>query len=276
MKNEMQDIRDSSSSIHELITKLQEYWLKNGIKVTFTSYPNSFSLQVKNSHNAPDGYNRNWSDGIGPTGYPGWEGTWSGTVEVIDKSYYGTKDIYFSTIIRGIKKIKSSNFIKTGTGGGGNHFSFSGMLFLYDFKKMHDEFKSNGNHKDVIECNYNKTLSAYYDKFDNERMEKLKNNPLHKNVMQLNSEALKLTEDIHIALLSISESVMNEFNSLYSIPIELPSSMMVNDSLIAKVKNNTDFKSSIPHPNLDNISAQLNKLKEEYNEYKTDNPELFI
>ena len=75
---EVEDIRVTSTSIHEVIDRVLALWLKNGVKVTFTSYPSSFKNSVSNSHNSPSGYPKNGGSELHiPKGYPGWQGKWA-------------------------------------------------------------------------------------------------------------------------------------------------------------------------------------------------------
>lgn len=50
-------------------------------------------------------------------------------------------------------------FIKIDSGGGEKNFSYSGMMFLYDFPKMHQEFIDNGEDFVVLEEVYNEVFN---------------------------------------------------------------------------------------------------------------------
>lgn len=61
-RNEVEKIRKSSTSLKDLIQRIQEYVLSLGITITFNSFPCSFSPTVSNSHSCPKGYDQNWTN----------------------------------------------------------------------------------------------------------------------------------------------------------------------------------------------------------------------
>jgi hypothetical protein len=126
---ELQEIRETSVSIHEVVLRVVELWRKFGVNVNFNSYPSVFSMQVRNTHDSPKGYPRNWESKPGlPKGYPGWQGRWIGTIEIVDPKKLGNHYAYFQDL-RGAwgqcGNLEGVTFFKIGCdggcgGGGGN------------------------------------------------------------------------------------------------------------------------------------------------------------
>ena len=91
----IEDIRVTAKTVPELLDRIQTFLRTQDIELTFTSTPYQWSDCVSNSHNSPKGYKQNWcgqgdAEGI-PKGYPGWQGSWKGSIKYISK----TKEITF-------------------------------------------------------------------------------------------------------------------------------------------------------------------------------------
>lgn len=278
----IEEIRVTAENPHHLIEMLQALWLEYGIKVTFNSYPSNFDLMVSNSHNSPRGYNQNWRDhgdeqGT-PKGYPGWVGSWKGTVEIINNKLTNRKTEYFSSLLGGgWGGLMNCWFIQTGSGGCGNDFSYGGMLFLYDFPKMHDEFIMSGGEYDLLNDQYHDTVKSYNAKYNKE----LKNTIcFNKESIKLKSlqEQLKKSSDILYKMNDqLNSSITNEFNEQYKVVLSLPKSAFDKDNEeVMKTRCKVQSKKSIVHPELDKIFKNIESLVKQIDGYKDEHPELFI
>ena len=277
--NTLEDIRTTSKSIHEVITRLQELWLTRGVKVTFNAYPNMFNMCVSNSHNSPRGYDQNWHGNSHlPNGYPGWQGNWKGTVTVVDTKLAGAKKLYFSDLLgrwsdSGFSKI---DWIKTGTGSGGDSFNYDGMLFIYDFPTMYEEFKLNGSEFDQVNVEYTEAISTYRSEFMKERNRYKSDHKEYIKINELLNIANLLATEISHAQQRTVDYIHNEFNEKYSVEFVPPETIFVNDMQVMAAQCDADTYVGLVHPELKKLVQRIDKLSKSISTYKSKNPEIFI
>lgn len=277
LADKVEDIRKTSISVHEVIDRLQEMWMEEGIKVTFTSYPTSFRNTVSNTHNSPKGYPQNWrGDGDKPKGYPGWSGNWSGYVEVLDKERWGNT-LYFSDLREGGHKgLPNIPWLKTGSGGGGENFRFDGMLFLYDFPEMHEQFKTQGGEFKVLEKDYAESVATYYDRFSKEQTTFIGSRKQILQLDKINKKIQALQKDLtEIKDVSI-DYYKGKFCEQYEVKLPNPPSIFANDADIMVTKTISSYSSSKILPDLESTVGHIEKLSKEIAEYIENNPEIFI
>ena len=279
LEAEIEDIRVTSRSIHEVVKRLQDLWLSVGVKVTFTEYPQRFSDKVSNTHNAPAGYPQNWrQEADKPKGYPGWSGNWIGTVEVREGSKI-KKGIYFSDVVNdswGNSHLPQVPWLQTGGGGGGESFHYSGMLFIYDFPAMNAEFEANGGHFQVMQREYCDSVDKYRQVF--RRQQDLYVDNSHENractkmlkdldeVMKRVRKMQKQARDHHSANFAIN----------YDVPLAQPTSIFVDDRLVGATNALVNYNKTTPLPELESTITYIEELSTAIDDYKEEHPEVFI
>jgi hypothetical protein len=283
---ELQEIRETSVSIHEVVLRVVELWRKFGVNVNFNSYPSVFSMQVRNTHDSPKGYPRNWESKPGlPKGYPGWQGRWIGTIEIVDPKKLGNHYAYFQDLcgvwgqcgnLEGVTFFKIGCDGGCGGGGGENDFSYSGMMFLYDFPKMHKEFIDNGEEYKVLESEYNTSISDYKKVFLELCREHVEKNPEYVKLSATIEEMKKSIIELEHAKSKFADSIRQKFTENYDVPIPTPTSIFVNDGVVMSTVCNTQRKGAKVHPKMDELMDYMGSLALKIKTYKDDNPELFI
>lgn len=172
--------RNEATSIHnfvELIVKYSKEWY--GIEVGFKEYPNGTLKPLSSSHNSPVGCPQNWGghgdkDEI-PRTYLGWQGRWEGqavgTVPNLGTVDYGTFRRPKEQADLGFLRVVFPG-INTGTGCPGDKFSIEGKLFLHDFPKIVEEYKSRNLILDLTNPNSNVRTLAEQFKIESEQVKK--------------------------------------------------------------------------------------------------------
>lgn len=281
---ELQEIRETSASIHEVVLRVVELWRKFGVNVNFNSYPSAFSTQVRNTHTSPKGYPQNWESKPGlPKGYPGWQGRWTGTIEVVDpkklgKSYTSTPGLQDLCGTWGqCGNLEGVTFFKIGCGGSGkNDFSYSGMMYLYDFPKMHKEFIDNGEEYKVLESEYNTSISDYKRVFSELQREHVEKNPEYVKLSKMVEELNKSIIELEHAKSKLADSIRQKFTESYDVPIPTPTSIFVNDGAVMSAVCTTQRAGVKIHPKMEELMTYMSSLASKIQTYKDNNPELFV
>ena len=279
---EVEQIRLTATSPHNLIVLLTAFWLRHGIKVTFKDYPANFSLSVSNSHNSPKGYQQNWcghSDHQGvPNGYPGWSGTWEGSIEILDTCTIAKKGMSFSRLTGAWSdSVMDVWYIQTGTGGGGNSFRYNGMLWLYDFPLMHIEFEKNGGRLDVYKKEYGEHIHNYQQRYNQELTKKINNNQDLRRCLQLKTDLAALGESLDIGVKQTKTSITHEFNSTHLIKFpEISSAFEVNQDAVKNIYLQTTTGKKVLLPELQELFQQIEDLTKEANIYIEEHPEFLF
>lgn len=275
-KRGIEDIRVTSTSIHEVVARLVALWGEHGIKVKFTSYPSTFSTTVSNSHNSPAGYAQNWiGEAHLPRGYPGWAGSWKGVIEVMDSNSWPHTP-YFSNLINGeVKGLPPVPWLKTGSGGGGDSFSYSGMLFLYDFPVMHEQFKQTGEEFKVLEVDYGYAVKHYAELLKTQRTKYVINSELHLKAQALYDQAKKEYKKAEDMLEKTHTYLIGGFNDKYDVEPPLPNSMFTDDLETTKALT-LKATEKTPPPNLSATYSYIEDLAAKIGDYMKNNPEVFI
>lgn len=274
-QKEVNFIRENATSPHMIIKMIEELLLKYGVEIKFSSYPTSFSSNVSNSHSAPIGYPHNWSskrDDV-PTSYPGFTGKWAGSIKLIDEEkskVLGSKVLSFSDLQHII------NFINTGTGCGGANFSISGILWVYDFKKIHEEFIADGSVIKHNENEFKKCVEDYQKQYQLELTEFIKNDDVISNL----NKKMSALDDAKSKLLELHQKrkmfLINDFNSKYDEEIPMPSSAFLMNSEIKSLKTQTYYTNLKTVPNSEGIIKRIDNIINELKNLYDTFPELFI
>lgn len=265
LRDGFEEIRLSAKSVDEIITRLVQCYKENGIEITFTEYPGRWSETVSNSHNTPKGYPSNWcgrgdDKGI-PRGYPGWSGNWKG--EIIK----GTSK-YFSDI--------KPQWLKTGTGGGGQNFRYDGMLFLYDFPEMYKEWEAEGG---VIKqkCDaFNKSLTEIHSNHKKERDSFIN---ADESVIEIKSkiEKMRLIQaQLDIFKNELIQNATKRFHEANPVNIPEISSAFISYQKLNEVQKYIEEGKSIKLTDVKASILKSEKLFKEVLEYYEAHPEIFI
>lgn len=129
-------IKDNATSPNDAMRLLVEHAKSFGLTVKIDQYPNEFT-DVLNSHGAPDGFPRVWSQYDNkknlPLTYPGFAGRWDGSVrgKCPNKTCWNKNKPDLKCLFECI-----TNGFFSGTGCPAEDFSIGGYFFLYDFPKM--------------------------------------------------------------------------------------------------------------------------------------------
>lgn len=278
---ELEEIRTTSTSIHEAVMRVVELWRANGVSVNFISYPSAFSMQVRNTHDSPKGYpqNRESKPGL-PKGYPGWQGRWSGTIEIVDPKKLGSGYASFQDLCGTwgpCGNLGGVTFFKIGCGGAGkSDFSYSGMMYLYDFPKMHQEFIDNGEEYKVLESEYNTSISDYRKVFLELQREHVEENPEYVKLSRMVENLSKSILELEHAKSKLADSIRQKFTENYDVPIPKPASIFVNDGAVMSAVCTTQRKGVKVHPKMEELMTYMSSLASKIQTYKDDNPELFV
>lgn len=283
LQAEIEDIRTTSSNIHEVVDRLKKLWLSMGIKVTFSSYPNTFAHQVSNTHSAPKGYPQNWSrDPDKPRGYPGWSGNWIGTVEIVDKEKYKCNKVWFSDLITGKwssseqKPIPAVPWLHTGSGGGGDTFHFDGRLYIYDFPKMREEFEASGGIYEVMKKDYYDAVKSYRLLFKRHQNEYVNSHKESADCAKLLEQLSKLTETVVTIQKQVQDHYTAKFAESYDVKLPTYKTVFLDDKLIEAVSNEVNYDKATPLPELASTEKYIRELSQQVQDYREKHPEVFI
>jgi hypothetical protein len=282
LNKEIEDIRLTATSPYDLIKKLQEFWLKYGIKVTFDSYPCTFSLGVSNSHNSPKGYSTNWcgcrdKDNI-PRGYPGWQGRWEGTVEILDTCTITKKGLYFSGLLGSWSdSLMDVWYIQTGSGGGGDRFQYDGMLWLYDFPKMHEEFELRGGRVEILKEDYTILLKRYYTQYTQEKEKFSRTNPVMMQCDQFLDTLESLKSTLTASKNQLHEHLTQKFNKQHAKKMpEINSAFDVSQTRLKEIYVAVNNQKTTTHPELQGIFETIENRTKEITDYLDEHPEFLF
>lgn len=281
LSDAFENIRVTARSPEHLIQMVEEKFLEFGVEIKFTSYPSSFNISVSNSHNSPKGYSQNFSrnpsKGV-PTGYPGWYGRFEGTVKVLNTKYF-KKDTRFSDL-RGDHFSISHNhlwFMNTGSGSYGERFSGEGILWLYDFPKMHEEFKSNGGEFDVLNNEFTNVLKKYTEEYHSKCKDFISKDENFCSCLYYSETLCSLQDKLSEIKESQRKYLINEFNKKFGKNVPLPNSAFVPDTKkLQELHSQVSFNSSVTEPSLSSIFSEVERLTTNINKYIENNAEFFI
>ncbi len=268
------EIRKNAISIEDLIQKIEKYLLTLGIKLAFKSYPCNFSKNISNSHTSPKGYDRNWGGNDDkPNGYPGWSGYWEGKIEIIDSSILGKKHLSFSELVNEF----NLHFFQTTSGSGGSDFRYSGMLWLYDFPVMHQEFEDSGEAFSVLDNEYFTKLIAYQKEYNDKRQRFIDDDKDIIYIKDHEKELKKLSLELQTIRSQKSKALKNDFNQKYGKDLPLPPRAFISDStFVMNVHAAISFNAETIHPDIEPLFQRVEDLTQEILKYIDKKPEEFI
>jgi hypothetical protein len=273
----VEEIRTTSTNIHQVIQSLVDMWKELGVTVVLSDYPSKYNEHASNTHYAPAGYKTNFgSKRELPTGYPAWEGIWDGTI----KTEKG--ELYFSELVNGESfythrpKYPKIPWIKTGSGGGGENFRFSGRLFLYDFPLMEKKFRETYDDYYLLKRTYNRVLERYVRDYKAE-----KNNYVSKQTKLLEIDLLldeitTLKGRVLLNKKKITSFYYSEFNKNYGKDVPLPATFFDNDTEIKDAVVEASYSTKESLPSLAAGVERLRELTKEIEEYERNSPEVVI
>lgn len=267
----VEQIRTTSTNIHQVILSLKDLWKELGITVVFTSYPSRFDADISNSHDAPLNYPTNFiRDILKPLYYPGWEGYWEGTV-------FGN-NLNFRSLIEGDKKfnLPSIHWIKTGTGSPGQSFRISGTLFLYDFPLIEESYKSAYTDHDSIKKTFKAVLN-HYDKHYSQALYSYINT--QQQTVTLKELAAQIKE-LRVCLEDKENKskayLTSEFNKQYNAPLPVPPLSFIDDEKVRRILTKATYETANPLPELKEVYEKIKKVHQELIQFEKDNLELLI
>jgi hypothetical protein len=263
-------IRITSKDITEVVTGIVDFYHLHGIEVSFTDYPTAWSNTVSNSHNAPKGKPQNWHRTAGtPTGYPGWQGKWKGTI-VNNSSLFYESLLYFNDIM--------PYYINKGSGGGGDNFRYEGILFVEDFPLMYKEYELNGG----VAEEHAKLFNAQVEKLAAARRhsvkEALDKNPTLKEVENLVYKTTDLANELCDVINNIKARVRKDFEEDNPFAVPKIESAFVDVSKLNEMKKHIENAKTNKAASKETASSirDLERLFNNLNKYYKDHVELFI
>lgn len=287
-KNTIEDIRVSSKTIHEVVKRLKDLWIKMGMYVSFKSYPATFRFSIPNTHSSPKGFPENFSQKKDkPLGYPGWRGRWDGTIEILEVNKVKCKRLSFTDLVNGdlpqFKDIDKSDkpnihWIKTGTGSSCNNhtFQYDGIMFIQDFPTMYQEFVDNGEDFKASKHEYMKKVDEYHTEFHRLKKDNSSNHPSIIYINKLEKELRGLLRDLSKTKEMVVDRIDNDFKKKYEIKLDDPGSILVQDHYVMETMCDTDHMNNTPHPDLESTVLYIKKIQNKIREYIDTNPEQFI
>lgn len=246
LKEKVFKIRTESKSVYEVIVRTQDTLLEFGIKISFKSYPMSFSTEVSNSHSSPIGYETNWCkrDTDKVSSYPGWYGQWKGSLEILDLSLCEGifSDSGHDPGLRDLSHVV--NFINTETGSPGANFNVEGKLFLYDFPLINEEYSMSGDmEKSILNRNFTKCAIRFQEKHREELAKYIKKSPVNNELIEKQDKLGKLKTSLFKLQCENEKFLKNKFNSKYIDKLPMPPSQFGTDlKILDYVVPNTSFK----------------------------------
>jgi len=271
--NAIETIRQSATSIHDLISKITNFLDSIGIEIIFTDYPTTWSDLVSNSHNAPRGYEQNWgSEPSKPKGYPGWTGRWKGSI----KHKNSNKEVRLSDLTHSQgNPVMHIPFMHTGSGCTGQNFSIEGKLYLYDFPLMYKTWVEEGKEYEYMLQEYSPIIHKLREEYHNCQSSYITNDPLVASINTTIGEVTTLLSDLKDQQSNIIAYKKNEF--VINNPLKLPSILhMATDPLVVKQLVKDSTSKDIASVKLNNYAKELLVLSEKLITYKSNNPEYFI
>lgn len=275
-----EEIRNTATSPEHLIQLIETKFLEFGLQIIFEEYPSQYDLNVSNSHNSPKGYSQNWcgnntKNGV-PTGYPGWSGKFKGSVKILDNSFFKEKEITLSDLTSW-----SNNsllwYINTGTGCPGKDFSIGGVLWVYDFPLIHEEFKNNLDEFHNLEVDYLNFVKSYSKNFEIYRDDYIESDAEYDRCIKYQKELNETQRILNQKIEQKKLFLKNEYNKKYGKVIPIPSKAFCrNTTEIMKIHGDLSFNANTPSPELEKLFSKLETLCEDINNYINENPEKFI
>lgn len=282
LNQEIEDIRLNTTSIPDLIKRITTFLLSKGIELTLTSYPDRWSDCVSNSHYSPKGYRRNWGGdgdkhGI-PRGYPGWSGQLRGTIKIIDPTILGIKkqEISFSDLTGSWSDpIMNIPYLQSGNGSWGTYFSGDSRFWLYDFPKMHEEWKTNQGEYNLLSKEYNQKIAVLSSEFQKAQNTWVESQDSYLTLKNYSEQFNALAKDLQDIQEKTKKYLKNEYTK--NNPIDLPTipSAFIDNKAYQNAAN-LNIISQINNPEITIIFEQLQELSQKLSTYKADYPEYFI
>jgi len=258
LKAELSDIQKTSKSVHEFIVGLVDAFAKVDVHITFTEYPSSYG-RCSNSHSSPKGYKTCWGEGDleTPKYYPGWHGIWKGHITIGDGNPLNFDKFEMSTISQFIPAVK------TGSGRPGQNFEISGVLFLYDFDAMHEEYLKSGKLVTTYCQEYEDTVKRYFERYDNLKNTVILNNDELKEISNLILKLNKYKDQLNGLQTKYTSHLTAEFNKNYGIKFPTPPSafLKVNEKYKTRIQETQTY----PTHDDTNIHNELKVLVESVN-----------
>lgn len=279
-QEEVDQIRDSATSPEHLMQLLIAFFYSKGVKFSLRSYPSSFSLTIGNSHNSPQGYPRGDRNSIAngvPSSYPGWSGKWEGSIEVIDPSILGIKDPRPSLFdFRNGKFGFQIPWLQTGSGNFGANFSMGGILWLYDFPKMLEEYETaNGPEKLAIH-NYEQSLMDYHKEFKKRRQEFIDKDSTSRDLEHLTKQLNDLQLKVLDAKKNNTKYLTNKYNEQNGFEIPLPLSAFSLSNEVMEIHSDVSHKTMEKPEEYKGILERIIRAEMEMSSIVKNNPERFI
>jgi hypothetical protein len=137
-------IRLSLTNIRDLPKAIEAFLLEHYHRAVEINITGLRFGSVPNSHHCPIGGITNWggqTNDSKPRSYPGWSGTISGKGNLYTKKLLHpitNRELHFSDILRNSTGALIRG-VHTGTGGGGDKFSYELEIFLDDFPKIKEK-----------------------------------------------------------------------------------------------------------------------------------------
>lgn len=283
VQEEVDKIRDEATSPEHLVQLLESFALKYGIELVFSNYPSRYNKNISNTHEAPQGYPKNWDrDDKLPSGYPGFDGRWAGRIKIVDESklpsYFKTSSNFGFSDFTGHWSGGVCNipFIHTGSGSGGENFGYYGIIFIYDFPKMHQDFKDNGGEFEVLEDECQQSIQNYYKKFKDSREEYIEADNIIKQINYYQEKIKKFKGDLNSAYSKMHQHLTNKYNEEHAKPLPLPKNMFNNNETIKRIHCDMSYTSASVDPKLESLFERVKYYADSIERYKEVNPEIFI
>jgi hypothetical protein len=279
ISDEAEVIRLEASTIHEVVDSLVEMLGKYGIDLVITQYPDSFSEVASNSHYSPIGYPTNWclqnKDEV--QGYPAWTGRWEGYTIVPDARKVGQKDISLSDLRDIIPWLSCGGGGSSGAGPkGACGWQYGGELWIYDFPKMNAEYEMSGGTVKDQNNKYKNLLDAYLIQYEEEKNIAIREDPGLKKFKRLEEIMNATQKQLYTLMEKKTQAVKDDFNKEYGVDIpRAPSAFLCTDEQ-RKAYTARSHPSQSVHPDCKKIFTEIANLVGDMEEYRDDNPEIFI
>ena len=178
-----------------------------------------------------------------------------GRIEIQDSSILNlTSDVGISDF----KNILGLSFIQTGSGGGRNKFRYYGMIWLYDFPKMH-ELEDKIDFR-VLNINYMETLDNYNKKFTKDRDKYVGSNSEIQRILLYTDQLITMQKELSAGHTKTVEHLTNIYNSENGVPLPVPPNHYGDSEKIMKIQSSLNYHAVAPAPEHKSLFNRLRML----------------
>ena len=166
-------------------------------------------------------------------------------------------------------------YMQSNGGSWGSNFRGSSIFWLYDFPKMHEEWKTNQDEYKLLSKDYDQKITTLSSEFQKAQDTWVKSQDSYLTTLSYSQQIDALTKELAGIRANTVKYLKNEYTT--NNPIDLPTipSAFIDNKAYQNAAN-LNVISQIDKPEIAVIFEQLQNLSQKLSTYKTDYPEYFI